>query len=414
MKDPDILRASVPVMKDIQWTSFENAKKLVKTGVATPQDFWTFCGYAGWGPGQLAGELDRNSWYMVATDSQTLLKELAKLSQAADPRDAGLDTWDLLMHMIGRGETAQEYCGDDFDDLMLKEWSRKHLLSTEAGGGAGTTWKRLTNFLTKADVAAKPKMSPQSLETKMVREGTLLRASSSERSPFLLNNQEFHKSLVLVVADDDEQFQIGVILNRPTSQGLDIQITEQKGGDLRKVTLPVRFGGQYAVRGGEPLLWFHCKPSLRDANVGSPVGTDTDGIYKCTAEQVVSAIKQGLASPDEFLVVSGASVWLRGDKSLDSAVVKGEFEVVQNNKLQDIWKVLSKQEVLVKTNLMGTIAQANQAWTVCGSTKSDMNAEPAIGGLGEGFDEEDDSVVFRSDVKVAKLSDDAVRDSLQQ
>jgi putative AlgH/UPF0301 family transcriptional regulator len=92
-------------------------QKLVKSGVAKVADFWVFVGYAGWGPNQLAGELTRNSWYMVATDSGTLLKELGRQAEGADPRDAGLDTWTLLMNMIGRSEAAQENAGG-FDDLV--------------------------------------------------------------------------------------------------------------------------------------------------------------------------------------------------------------------------------------------------------------------------------------------------------
>lgn len=76
-----------------------------------------FVGYAGWGPSQLAGELTRNSWYMVATDSGTLLKELGRQAEGADPRDAGLGTWTLLMNMIGRSETAKENTSG-FDDLV--------------------------------------------------------------------------------------------------------------------------------------------------------------------------------------------------------------------------------------------------------------------------------------------------------
>jgi hypothetical protein len=102
-----------------KYTTFANAKALVKKGVATVKDFWLFAGYAGWGPLQLSGELDRKSWYMCATDSQTLLKELARQSSGVDPRDAGLETWELLMNMIGRGETAKKVNGK-FDDLMLK------------------------------------------------------------------------------------------------------------------------------------------------------------------------------------------------------------------------------------------------------------------------------------------------------
>ena len=140
LKIDQVMRASMPVMNDIQWTTFENAKRLVKVGAAQPSEFWVFCGYAGWGPQQLMGELERKSWYMVAADSQTLLKELARLSAGADPRDAGLNTWDLLMKMIGRKETAEENSGG-FDDLMLKEWARKHLLSKEAGGGGAMIQK---------------------------------------------------------------------------------------------------------------------------------------------------------------------------------------------------------------------------------------------------------------------------------
>ena len=44
IKDPRATKASIPVMKSIQWTSFENAKKLVKAGVAEVNDFWTFVG----------------------------------------------------------------------------------------------------------------------------------------------------------------------------------------------------------------------------------------------------------------------------------------------------------------------------------------------------------------------------------
>lgn len=47
LKNEKATKASIMVMKDIKWTSFENAKKLVKAGVADPSDFWVFVGYAG-------------------------------------------------------------------------------------------------------------------------------------------------------------------------------------------------------------------------------------------------------------------------------------------------------------------------------------------------------------------------------
>lgn len=47
LKNPKAERASITVMNDIQWTTFDNAKRLVRAGVAKPTDFWVFCGYAG-------------------------------------------------------------------------------------------------------------------------------------------------------------------------------------------------------------------------------------------------------------------------------------------------------------------------------------------------------------------------------
>jgi hypothetical protein len=36
LKNDQVMRASIPVMKDIQWTTFDNAKRLVKVGAAAP------------------------------------------------------------------------------------------------------------------------------------------------------------------------------------------------------------------------------------------------------------------------------------------------------------------------------------------------------------------------------------------
>lgn len=47
IQDPQVMQGSRPVMNEIQWTSFDNAKKMVNQGNAKPTDFWVFCGYAG-------------------------------------------------------------------------------------------------------------------------------------------------------------------------------------------------------------------------------------------------------------------------------------------------------------------------------------------------------------------------------
>jgi len=52
------------------------------------------------------------------------------------------------------------------------------------------------------------RMSSRPIEADRVQEGSVVRASPADRSPFLLEGQEFHKSIVLVLSDEtrfDEQ-----------------------------------------------------------------------------------------------------------------------------------------------------------------------------------------------------------------
>ncbi|CAB9504624.1 UPF0301 protein [Seminavis robusta] len=444
LKNEQATKASIKVMKDIKWTTFENAKRLVQIGAAQPTDFWVFMGYAGWGAGQLMGELNRKSWYMVATDSQTLLKELARQSAASDPREAGLDTWTLLMDMIGRSGIAKEYTGD-FDDLMLKEWALGNLLSAEAGGGGGER-----DLSADAAIRGSPSFPMESTPKRggnndplfgrlmnrmtsrgggdQVQEGSVLRASPADRSPFLLQGQEYHKSVVLVLSEENG-ITVGAILNRPASKGLDIQIRDKSTGEKKKVMVPLRFGGQYTVKGSEALLWLHSSSKLRDADVGAPVGGQEDGIWKCTAEDVISAIGRHIAKPEDFVVVSGVSVWgtVPGKSQaggIQEEVDKGKFELVPDSNIKSVWNALSKQDVLTSENLSLNLELATEAWNAgAGRRNGKMNGAftngrsngkendnlPPMSGLGDGFDEEDDSLVFKSSVKVSALSDDALR-----
>jgi putative AlgH/UPF0301 family transcriptional regulator len=414
-----VMRASIAVMKNIQWTTFENAKRLVKIGAASPSDFWVFCGYAGWSPGQLMGELDRKSWYMVATDSQTLLQELARQTAGADPRDAGLDTWNLLMSMIGRKQTADENAGG-FDDLMLKEWALKHLLSEEAGGGGAMIRKSPTSSSLGGMVTDSIDDFLKSVKAtglgEQVTEGTLLRASSANRSPFLLHGQEMHKSLVLIISDD-ENMSVGVILNRPAAKGIDISIKDRKTDVSRVETLPLRFGGQYAIRGSEPVLWLHYSDKLKTARIGSAIGSGESGICKCTAEDVTTAIGQGLARPEDFLVVSGVSVWAKDEsgiaRGIQGEVRMGNFEVVIPERVPEVWRMLQMQDVLSQMNMAQNLALAGKAWSRGGEEingkSSSKKKETPVKGIGDNYDEEDESLVFKSDVKVSDLSDKALR-----
>ena len=448
LDDPQARHASISVMNDLQWTTFDNAKRLVRAGVAEPDDFWVFCGYAGWGAGQLLAELDRNSWYSVATDSNTLLKELARQGhgRGADPREAGLGTWNLLMDMMGRGHFVSESVA--FDDLMLKEWAHRHLLSAESGGGAGqqrrdpdsasmTLSSPSTQELLRKDPVDRLLDRAQAASRgDEVRPGTLVRAANRDRSPFLLHDQELHKSVVLVLSDDD-QITVGAILNRPAAKGLDIRIEGGGGGASRRVTLPLRFGGQYSVKEGEPLVWLHCHSLLRAAGVGQPLAPASHprkghgGIWKCTAADVTAAIGQGLATPQDFFVVTGVTVWTKGEggtaRGMQGEIRSGRFEVVPEPQVEAVWDALAQQRVLTPSNLRRNLDLAEDAWREGGSAPHrDRGWSHAVGDSvdaranqphhphgyhphGSGDVDEDDAMVYESHVTVSQLSDDALR-----
>lgn len=319
------------------------------------------------------------------------------------------------MSMIGRSKTADEKSGG-FDDLMLKEWALKNLLSKEAGGGGGMVEKTVLGVSTGSIDEFLNSASNLGISSE-IGVGSLVRASSADRSPFLLDDQELHKSVVLVISDD-EKLSIGVILNRPAAKEIEIKIKDRKTGLARTESLPLRYGGQYAVRGSEPLLWLHCGTSLKSAKIGAELGKGKNGVYTCTADDVKMAIGQGIARPEDFLVVTGVCIWPKvgggaAGSGMPGLIQCGKFEVIEKSKTDETWRMMLRQDVLSTINLSQNLAFADEAWLRGGQTDmapiSRESKSPPISGLGENCDEEDDTLVFKSDVKVADLSDKALR-----
>ena len=107
---------------------------------------------------------------------------------------------------------------------------------------------------------------------------------------------------------------------------------------------------------------------------------------------------------------------------MEGEIELGNFEMISSSSRDDVWSVLlQQQEVMSKYNFDKTLSVSEQAWSIANKkSKKKSTSElqqqqqqqmnpPPISGIGEGFDEEDDSFVFKSDVKVSKLSDDALR-----
>ncbi len=124
------IEQSTEVIRGIYWTTLDQATKLVQQGVASKGDFWVFVGYAGWGPGQLQKEIDRQSWHIAAAHSSVLIQELILQAKEADTLEAGIGVWEKLMSKIGLKNRVDETRGQ-FADLALKEWVRVYLSDRE-------------------------------------------------------------------------------------------------------------------------------------------------------------------------------------------------------------------------------------------------------------------------------------------
>jgi hypothetical protein len=118
---------------------------------------------------------------MTSVDSQTILQQLLHRENDDSSHDVfGMSTWSKFAMHIGRVTSSSSSMNDDdskasaerFDDAMLQEWIKAHLLFNES----------------IQEIPEAPPTRPA---------GTISRASK----PFLLNHQEFHKSFLLVLED---------------------------------------------------------------------------------------------------------------------------------------------------------------------------------------------------------------------
>merc|ERR1712176_474441 len=94
------------------------------------------------------------------------------------------------------------------------------------------------------------------------------------------------------------------------------------------------------------------------------------------------------------------------------------FEVIESSQAALVWDALSKQGLLAKESLKENVQQGNEVWG-CGFSDEESknnndvtnkNRKPDLfSGFVGGNNKQDDTLVFKSDVKVSKLSDDALR-----
>ena len=341
-----------------QCTPFLSAQILISNGEATPEDLWLFCGYSGWKPGQLQNELDRGNWLMVASDSQSIWNILYDEEKSNRQSKFGVQAWEIMMKRIGRRDLVgnESVSGSEqrpFEDEMLGEWARTKLSPSHH-------YRR--------DSLPSGKARAHSMT---VWPGTVLCASSAISSPFLLDNQVLHQSLVLVLKDDIHST-VGVLLNRPMASAIALNLKDATSVEGNSIVL--RYGGRFGVKGQsqKPINFFHfSNRALREARVGVPVdassivsrNNDDSGIWSCSKEDAETAIDMGLAGVDDFLAVEGVTIWTK--KKLDglwAEIEKGNFRIVPTDRLATSWKQLTRQCRLTKETLDDNLELARSAW----------------------------------------------------
>ena len=428
IKAESALAVSDKVLPGIYVTSFSSAQDIIRAGNANPSDFWLFAGIFGVETTTFYSEMQNEGlWHIISADSGTVLEELNMLRCEemeeldmkencdidADPRNAGLHTWEMLMQKIGLEKEAHE-SDDSFGDLMLREWATG-ALSFSVNEEQTTSMIMDPSSMLDEDVEFdleeydpasvmssenEDTLSNQSQSAGII--GVIVRASSAKRSPYLLSDQGFHKSLVLIVQDGDD-FSEGIILNHVTSKSLQLDL-----GD-KVIDLPIRYGGpatyysEYDEDDEEeddedyelPTIFLHSSESLQEAGVGVPVGKSR--IYKCTKEEVINVFKLNIATVDDFMAVQGSSMWTkRGEHTgIIGDVEAGFFELVPRPKVHDVFTTLQKQEILTEDTLESNLSRSRLAWNIASNVKEEDTSK------------KESITVFGTGVDVTKLADEA-------
>lgn len=296
---------SARVLPGIHYTSFDAARELVAQGHAAQSDFWAFCGYAGWGGGQLQDELDRksgSSWRLASTGSAVLLRELigqrapdAQVGAPAADDDCGIETWGRLMRGLGHGPGEVDSSAGGFADRMLREWVRVNLRPLAP-----------TPALTKAAVAAAAAAAQGARSPVSLEPGAVLRTAPVV-SAFTLGKPYLHKALLLLLRTGSSGT-VGVVLNRLSRA----HVSFPASGTKRHVL----FGGQLAMQ-DESILWLHRNPTLPGERVGK------SGLFRVSADAAAIAMAKGLATERDFLCVHGFVAW--GPSGLEREVAAGLY-----------------------------------------------------------------------------------------
>ena len=160
--------------------------------------------------------------------------------------------WQLLVQVTGRDALVLQETGS-YDNCMFDEASggTGRRIVRSPNPSASTTGSKSRPTLLDQEVgpiarsmervtARVRDMSEAASTFVVVKESMLLHATNKERSPFLLDEQVLHKSLVLINAED-EAASVGVILNRPCIRILPVPMRKMATATATTTKMTVPF-----------------------------------------------------------------------------------------------------------------------------------------------------------------------------
>ena len=100
-------------------------------------------------------------------------------------------------------------------------------------------------------------------------------------------------------------------------------VSDKKGS---KTSIPIRYGGDYAIKGQSPLIWLHCNEKLREAGLGTAIGEGSK-IHTCSQDEATQAISYNVAKPEGECVVVSASILCKRPRYLTALTAMQTFSL---------------------------------------------------------------------------------------
>ena len=391
--DSCIRSVSTKLVGELSFMSLNDAQSLCKNEKFSskygPNDLFAFGGFCSWRPGQLELEMGegREEWLALSVDDSSIIEELKHQSEEAKivkkfsaktilgrgPNqnisrgllDTGTNMWCNFLAMIDVSESrATERLPSrqlEFYDRMLEVWAEDNLL-IERDDNNGIDKNNGHDEV--ANTATATATTVNSDSTDSIGPGTLLRARLRVSNDMLLYENEFIRSLVLVIEETPDA-SIGIMLNHPLAAA--VECVEGKD------PLPLRYGGPIDVPtwkdgtydledfDGEeddesdeddemyegfldyqsgarddlvfgddnteynddendeddddsPFLWIHRDIALGSrADGGGGVQLGTSDVWMIKENDALRSLQSGFLRLEDVMVFSGVCIWEKGD-----------------------------------------------------------------------------------------------------